>query len=464
MYKLSKKGNREQLLYDRLFKIRETREIRIYARGGDDEILIRGDVPEAIRLRVIGGEGTDRITDESKVIGAVKTTLIYDTKAGNFIELGTEGRDKTSNREDVNEYDRKDFKYDATAPALFVGYNADDGVFLGGGAKITTHGFRKDPFAASQTIVANYAIKTGAVGMRYDGAYTDVLGKADLGVDFDLSLPAYVRNFFGLGNETDNENESQEELYHFVNYRRVRLETALKFDLGNYSRFRLAPVFQYQRVVESRNEDRFIADTALNTLGPAGNANLYDNFYFLGGAASFLYDDRNDATYPTRGLFFEARAEHYFGMRDYAQDYSRISGNLAIYFTFNPLATTVASRVGGAHNFGEFVFFNANYLDLIQNLRGYRRNRFAGRSSAYWNTELRTRLFHFKNYVAPMDVGLLLVNDYGRVWQDGETSDLWHHGYGAGLWIKPYDALVLSLANVWSDEGSTVAFNMGFMF
>lgn len=464
MYKLSKKGNQEQLMYDRLFKPDETSEIRIYARGGEDEIKIRGEVDEAIKLRIIGGEGEDRITDESKVMGAIKTTRIYDTKVGNFIDFGTEARDKTSNREEVNEYDRKDFKYNATAPALFVGYNADDGVFLGGGTTITTHGFRKAPFATQQTIVANYAIKTGAVGMRYDGTYTDVLGKADVGVDFDLALPAYVRNFFGLGNETIFEGEAREELYNFVNYRRARLETSLNFAVGNYAEFKLAPVFHYQRVVESRNEGRFIADTALNTLNAISNARLYDNFYFLGGETSFRYDDRNDASYPTRGLFFEVKAAHYLGMRSYVEDYSRVSGNLAFYFTLNPLATTVASRIGGAHNFGEFVFFNANVLDLIQNMRGYRRNRFAGRSAAYWNTELRTRLFHFKNYVAPMDVGLLLVNDYGRVWQDGENSDVWHHGLGGGIWIKPYDALVLSLVNVWSDEGSAIAFNMGFMF
>ncbi len=464
MYKLSKKGNQEQLMYQRLFNSDETREIRIYAQGGDDEISIRGEVDAAIKLRIIGGGGEDRIKDESKVTGANKTTLIYDTKVGNFIETGTEARDKTSGREDVNEYDRKDFKYDLTAPALFLGYNPDDGVFLGGGATITTHGFRKDPYATSQTIVANYALKTGAVRMRYDGIYTDVLGKADLGVDFDLSLPSYVRNFFGLGNETPYEDEAEEDAYNFVNYRRVRLETALKFDVGNYATFKLAPVLHYQRVVESRNAGRFIADPAINTLGAKGNAHLYDNFYFLGGETAFTYDDRNDAHYPTRGLFFEAKAGHYLGLKDFAPDYSRVSGNLAVYFTLNPVATTVASRIGGAHNFGDFVFFNANYLDLLQNLRGYRRNRFAGRSAAYWNTELRTRLFHFKNYIMPMDVGLVLVNDYGRVWINEETSDTWHHGYGGGLWIKPYNAVILSFVNAWSAEGSAIAINMGFMF
>lgn len=462
MFKKSKKGKQEQLMYDRLFKKGETHEVRIYARGGDDEVIIRGDVTEAIKLRIIGGDGEDKITDQSSVVGAAKTTLVYDTKEGNKIELGTEGKDKTSRRENVNEYDRKDFRYNVTAPAIFMGFNQDDGVFLGGGTTITTHGFRKDPFATSQTIVANYAIKTGAVGMRYDGTYTDAFGQSDLGIDFDLSLPSYVRNFFGLGNETKRDFD-QDEDFNFVNYRRVRLETSLISDVGNNSQFKIAPIFQYQRVVESRNDNRFIADTDNNSLGME-NENLYENFYFLGGEASFVYDDRNDPVYPTRGLHFEVKAGHHFGLKSFSEDYSQVSGNLAVYFTLNPLATTVASRVGGAHNFGEFTFFNANYLDLLDNMRGYRRNRFAGRSAAYWNTELRTRLFHFKNYVTPMDVGILLVNDYGRVWVDNETSDVWHHGYGGGIWIKPYDVLVLSLVNAWSDEGNQIAFNMGFMF
>ncbi|HUC80345.1 MAG TPA: hypothetical protein VMR70_05480 [Flavisolibacter sp.] len=40
----------------------------------------------------------------------------------------------------------------------------------------------------------------------------------------------------------------------------------------------------------------------------------------------------------------------------------------------------------------------AHYLSGIENLRGYRKDRFGGRSRAFNNTELRIRLFDFPTF------------------------------------------------------------------
>ena len=39
--------------------------------------------------------------------------------------------------------------------------------------------------------------------------------------------------------------------------------------------------------------------------------------------------------------------------------------------------------------------------------------------------------------VVPAELGLLTFADLGKVFADGQQSDVWHAGYGGGLWIAP---------------------------
>ena len=65
----------------------------------------------------------------------------------------------------------------------------------------------------------------------------------------------------------------------------------------------------------------------------------------------------------------------------------------------------------------------------------------------------------------PSDVGVFGLADAGRVFVDGETSDLWHHGVGGGVWVavlKPENTLSLAFAR---SEGATrVYLKAGFGF
>lgn len=58
-------------VYDRIFDGRDTREIRLYLMGGDDSVVVSGDVETSIDLRVIGGKGDDRLIDRSHVRGVL---------------------------------------------------------------------------------------------------------------------------------------------------------------------------------------------------------------------------------------------------------------------------------------------------------------------------------------------------------------------------------------------------------
>jgi hypothetical protein len=54
--------------------------------------------------------------------------------------------------------------------------------------------------------------------------------------------------------------------------------------------------------------------------------------------------------------------------------------------------------------------------------------------------------------------------DVGRVWTTGETSNVWHQGYGGGLWYDIAGELLIRLTGGWSDEDSAISFGAGFFF
>ena len=65
----------------------------------------------------------------------------------------------------------------------------------------------------------------------------------------------------------------------------------------------------------------------------------------------------------------------------------------------------------------------------------------------------------------PTEVGILGLADIGRVYLGGESSDKWHSGVGAGIWIAPIrrsNTFTLSLAQ--SEGRTAVHVRTGFLF
>ena len=88
----------------------------------------------------------------------------------------------------------------------------------------------------------------------------------------------------------------------------------------------------------------------------------------------------------------------------------------------------------------------------------------AGESSTHGNTELRVVLGQVK-LVIPGDIGVIGFADMGRVFEDGDSSDQWHEGYGAGVFFAPLartNAIRLTVAN--SDEDTLVYMGFGFAY
>ncbi|MER2998211.1 hypothetical protein [Pontibacter populi] len=94
-------------LYHRIFYSSETNLLTLHGLAEDDTFIVKGNVNDAIPVKIYGGLGEDEITDSSVVKGRKKMTEIYDTKRGNEINFGTEAKDRTTRDVRVHAYDRE---------------------------------------------------------------------------------------------------------------------------------------------------------------------------------------------------------------------------------------------------------------------------------------------------------------------------------------------------------------------
>ncbi|MEZ4885795.1 MAG: hypothetical protein R3E32_13760 [Chitinophagales bacterium] len=462
--KLSKKKEEDKgTFYHRIFYAEETEEIRLFGLGKDDTFTAKGDGNRNILVRIIGGKGNDEFVDETT--GNGKRIKIYDTKEGNKLQSAGAMVNKMSKDSMVNDYNRKEFKNNVVTPALFFGLNPDDGLLLGGGITIVTHGFRKEPYAAKHMIVGNASLGADAFNFRYNGDFTDAIGKWNLNLDLDVSYPNATRNFFGLGNETPEfsasfipEGEEDENDFNRVRLQQINFYPSIR-QKWNMERQSISFGPQYQWTDIEKTEGRFVATDESGLTEQDFTASQY-----VGAKLAYQYQRVNSVQMPLQGGIFNLDVS-YNSRIDNNQDKSflRLGGELKGYLPLGKKAV-FAVRAGGAHNFGDFEFFQANTLGNIQNFRGGRRFRYSGQTSFFQNTDLRIKLFDINNYILPTTVGMILFNDFGRVWVEDDTSTVMHHAYGGGVFFAPFGMAVFRVTYGKSKEDDLLTIGAGFLF
>ena len=450
-----KKGKIKEQLYFRDFKYGETKEIRLYGLKGKDLFKVAGTGKKGIKVRIIGGKGYDSVIDRSHVSGLGKKTIVYDRKdKGNEIVKGRETRLHLSKNKSVNTYNRKQFKYNKTMPILLVGYNIDDGIFLGGGTIISRYNFRDSTI---HKIKGEIAFQTGAFGISYEGLFTSISQKFDLTLQANVSLPRNVGNFYGLGNET--QKLTNDKKYYNVRYKYAWLNPMLKQTISNKFYYSYGGFYQYFQVTDTAN--RFIGEHDPQYF----DSSAYLPHHYTGINTMVSLDTRDDKVLPKRGIVWETEVLGFYSIREEGRNFIKVRSDLRFYVSFRKDPRVVfAFRFGGATNIGDYEFYHANFLGGKTNLRGFRGNRFAGDHSLYQNTEIRVKLLNIKSYVFNGQTGILLFNDIGRVWVNGEESKKWHDGYGIGVWLAPFDFTALTLTYGRSYEESLITFTFRFSF
>jgi len=468
---VQKTGELHTKMYERTFDNDITSEINLFGLGDDDLFTIKGDVHNGIKLRVIGGFGYDQINDSSHVKGLMKNTIVYDTKTGIKINGTSETKNKTSNKVGINYYDRTAFKYDFFTPLVYIDTSPDDGLFISADIKINKFGFRKNPYKWRQKYSLRFSPTANSWKFLYEGDYIDVIGNWDINVEAHMYYPHFTDYYYGLGNETSFDEESREEEYYHFNFSSIEVIPLVRYDFNNQKHsFEIGPYINFYRLNSSEDEERKFLDDF-----PGADNNQM--ITYAGIFAGYTIDTRNSDHFPLYGLYWKSTFSPIIDTSNDSIFFTKLTSAFSFYqSTGGSLNTTLAARIGGALNFGNYPFYQANDLGGKNNLRGYRRMRFSGDHNIYVNLEARIRLFRFSMPLFPGSFGVYGFFDTGRVWyknQDGidptaasGKSTIWHAGYGGGIWIAPLRRYVFSvdISNSTTDDQILIYMRYGFFF
>jgi hypothetical protein len=455
VYKIDKDEKVDNKIYDRTFFPSETGELIIYGLKGRDSLVVKSDGSgNNILIRFIGGGGDDIVNTEA----AKNRMLVYDSKEDNTISKGQSTRLRLSDKQRMNDYDRDAFDYDTRKFTPYFDYNGDDGVFLGGGFTIRTHGFRKYPFASEQQVDGNYAPKSGAYTLRYRSAFYSLFGQnSDLLVTARWNGPKYTFNYYGEGNSTGN--PGNDNLYYRIRTKNFSATAFLQHRFsGDALKIGIGPGYEYYRVEQPGN--RYVSSPAFpdkKDIAAPGN------FATMRAFADIEVVD--NPVFPGSGIRWKSNADLFYELGGAGYRFLQLRSALSFYMTPNfSLPITAAFRVGGASNIGNYRFYQANTLGHNTFLRGYRNSRFAGRSMIFENSELRFRLSTLRNYIFTGHLGIFGFFDSGRVYADLPERPAWHSGYGPGLWINLYNKFLFSGSYGISKESRVISVNAGITF
>jgi hypothetical protein len=458
--KIDKDNQISSRIYDRVFDPQVTRELRIYGLDSADRFEFNGAKNGGMKIRIIGGSGEDEFVSNDYS----NRTIVYDASFEDNIFRGNDNyRKKISADPIVNQYNRLYYKYNVFNPSFSFAWNRDDGLFLGAGFTYTSHGFRKEPYANHHSLLVSHALATKSYNVKYEADFTDLLGKTDLLVRTNIKAPINVENFFGIGNETFYDKSKPGRFkYYRTRYDLGDLALMLRRNPQSWMTFSYGLAGQYYHLDSLNNQEKFINNFAENGMNAA---QIQATKFYAGPVINLLLDNRNNKALPERGTRISATARHLWGLNDHSDNLTSIDIDLALFISIVESSRSVlATRFGYGRNFGNYEFFQAQYLGGKENLRGYHNNRFAGRTKFFNNTEIRFRLANFNTYLFPGSIGLVAFNDVGRVWADNENSSDWHVGNGIGLYISPLHRFVVTGYFTRSKEGNLPLVTFGFQF
>ncbi|QNH60699.1 hypothetical protein [Hymenobacter sediminicola] len=451
-------------LFDRMFKPKETQEISLYGLDGKDVFTVTGTAKNSVLVRIIGGDGKDKITDNSRVNGLRTLTKVYDVPDTD-LKLSSESDNRTSLNPEVNRYDQESFQYNGYTPRATVIFNSSDGFGVGAGVDFVRQGFRKPGYKNLYSFDVQ-GTGNGNFQVSLASRHRHAIGLWDIGARTEYGNFFQFYNFFGLGNSTTKNDDLYDNNFYKARYKGYTAGLFTERVFFQRSLVRLGGGYEHYT-------SNYANDSYLGQL--LGNAQLPEtgvpnaSFQRLVGLNALLdLDLRDRQRFARRGVRLRAQHDTYFQLNRDKSNFGLSQGFAEYYGTARLLIpVTLVLKGGGAKTYGpddEIPFYKFAYLGQRENLRGYVRNRFTGDASLYINSELRLALGQVKNNFLPFSYGLFGFFDRGRVYYKGSSPGGWHDGYGAGFYLAPVtDQLALSVSYQLSDEESgLIQFGLGF--
>ncbi|RYZ21635.1 MAG: hypothetical protein EOO16_12240 [Chitinophagaceae bacterium] len=427
--------------YSRRFEPHETNEIRLYGLSGADVFDFQGE--RNIKVRIIGSTDKDSIG----VAGGGRKLFVYDN-LNDAISGNGHLKLKLSKDTAINRYDYKGFIPNSGHAIKFPSYSNLRGIYFNLGYVYRKYHFRKAPFSWEQRLRFNYSFSRGSLGGDYYGIFNQVIGRWNLLLNarYDQKLKHY---FSGIGNETVQEIKTPN--YYQLLTEEGAASAGLERPIGKHHRLGFSFGYDNIRVLNDTGySGKVLPLTQGQTLQHQsfGNATLYYGFHAV-----------NDEVVPTKGFSFGALARHTVNMNNTDRSFQRYEATATAYFPVTSVVSLVVHG-GGATVEGDPEFYQLPTLGGGASLRGYKRERFYGKSVVYNQNELRF-LWNLRSWLFNGKAGVIGFFDQGRVWNPGENSSLWHTGFGAGIMIAPFNRTSITVAYGVTPESQVVNLRLG---
>jgi hypothetical protein len=418
--------------YTRTFNRDETKEIRIFGLEGADVYNLHGNTEKAIDIRIIGSKDTDILNEQSHVVKGGHNTKFYDNEL-HIIKNAGEAKLFISSDTAINTYNYRGYKSNSGSKILSPSYSNMDEVFISLGYTYTKQHWRKTPFNWQQTAKLNFSLMQLSFSADYYGFFNELIGKWSLVLNGRYDQENQY-NYFGTGNESKN-------IIKTPRYYRIQTDEGLgSVGLNRHFLKNNSITFSafYNSVKVLKDKEKFVTDVL-----PATDPTLFNRKNFGGVQADYIFNKTNNRVIPTKGFNFIASAAYTKNLKDKDRSFTRLTGTATGYIPLTP-KFSLALRAGGATVDGETEFYQKAWLGGGQNLKGFRRQRFYGKSAFYNSNELRW-ITNMNGYILKGKFGLIGFLDNGRVWEPTDISDEWHVGYGGGFMIAPFSKLSLSI-------------------
>jgi hypothetical protein len=448
-----KKDNTKELFFTKIYNPQYTKEIWMYGLDEEDDFEVVG-VSKKIKLRLIGGQNDDKFSVENG-----KNIFIYEykSKKNTFAETSI-ANIKRTDEYNINTYDYKKIKTNTNQIIPIIGANPDDGFKVGINNIYTLYGFERNPFTARHQLKAALYFATNGYELNYTGEIANVIGKFNLQFESIFQSANFSQNFFGYGNETINQEGLLGLDYNRVKVSKIGFAPSLIWKVEGGSNLSFGLAFKAIKVEDTEN--RFITN---NSQLPKA---IFENRQFLEINSKYQFENFDNKAFATIGMKTSVEVGFVSSIEDYKRNY----GYLIPEVSFNHklissgqlvLATKLYSHILFNDN---YEFYQAASIGGANGLRGFRNQRFTGKSAFYQNTDIRYSLNSMKTKIIPIRLGLYGGFDYGRIWVKEDNSSKWNNAYGGGFFINGADVATANIEVFNSIDGIRIAFTLGFQF
>lgn len=439
--------NEKQRNYE--FLNADTKQIWIYALNGNDYFEESGACNSCIPIALIGGKGGDKFVFDNG-----KNTTIYDDKEQTFLIETKKAKVKLAANDRFTKTIVNKYKHVSNRIKPIIGANPDDGIFIGLSDEILIQNFNRKPFSQKHEIATVFNLGNFGFNVNYYGEIATFSNHFNAFVNLSYQSPNYATNFFGFGNETPNFDANLK-----LDYNRVRMSNATaKLGILKENKIYLAKtnLFFESREIQA-TEDRFITSETLFL--PTDD--FFERKNYGGLSIYYSYKDISISFLPELKVEPTILAKYTANLSDFNISFTTLNPNLKITHPIFEDAIVFDASLDYATVIGDNVpFYQAVNIGGNNGLRGFRNQRFTGKSALYTSTNIKWSIKDLESDVLPLQIGVLGGFDAGRIWIKDDESDKIHTSVGAGVWLQTANLLRAQLQVFGFDEGMRLSFKL----